>query len=216
MQRICTAGLLAIGILFLWSGPARALSLADAVAGGSFFSGNGLLEFSDFSASTVGSIPSDLSLYDITILDDGFILSGVFSAAGGEVGDMLLSYDVTSASPITQAHLGFNGQAIGQGAQAAVTETFTGLNESLFVYAIGDDGQQLEDSVLLGGEFGLEVFKDIQVDSSLIDGGAGGIATISLIRQTFDVPEPSVGLLSLLGVACLLTGRRLFETRSSR
>ncbi|MFQ5514844.1 MAG: PEP-CTERM sorting domain-containing protein [Myxococcota bacterium] len=211
MREILASGLLMTCLLVVGASPARALSLADLTPDASFGfnSGNGALSFDSFAATPAGSISSDLSLYQIIVLDDGFSLTGPFSAADGELGDMLLSFRVTATGPLTSVQLSFNGQAAGLGAQAGVTETFLGLNIGLQVRATGGGGLQLQDSAALSGPSQLEVvFKDILVDSTILGGGPGGSAQISLITQRFTVPEPASGLLLMLGVGTLAAWRR--------
>lgn len=215
-------------ITFAAAPDAHALKLDILADGGTLTSGNGILTFSDFEVITSGSVRSDLSLYDVRALVDGIAITGPFAAAGGNVGDMFLSFTVTSTQSITGASLRFNGAAAGVGASASVTESFAELEDAdLFVYSLGRRDRDLVDRTAIPGLTTLSVSKDILVDSGvsrvipvrdleklcvprkLWHKRGRGIAVISRIEQRFQtdgepVPEP-VGMLlfgtALLGIA---------------
>lgn len=214
--------------LFTVAAPdAHALKLDVLAAGGSLTSGNGVLTFSDFEVITAGSVRSDLSLYDVKALSDGFAITGPFSAAGGNVGDMFLEFTVTSTRAITSASLRFNGAAAGARASASVTESFEELEDAdLFVFSRGRRDRDLFDRTEINGLTTLHVSKDILVDSGvrrdisvkeledldvprkLWKKRGRGVAVISRIEQRFgtSAPEPSGMLLfgaALLGLAAV-------------
>lgn len=189
--------------------PARgsALSLGDV---DSFNSLNDQLTFSNFQVVASGSL-SSLPLTSILIVPTmsgfGFELVGPISANDGEIGDLLVRFDVDAVLPIVTALLSFNGAASGAGSGASVTETFDGLsNTQLFVFATGAGGLQLSDQASIPSLDHLRVTKDILVDSSTISGGPGS-AVISSITQEFVVPEPATALLVLLGLGTTLALR---------
>jgi hypothetical protein len=183
---------------------ARALGLDILAGGGTLTSDNGFLTFSEFEVITSGSVRSDLALYDVSALTDGLAITGPFAAAGGAIGDMFLSFTVTSTKAITNASLRFNGAASGAGASASVTESFEEIEDGdLFVYSLGKADRDLVDQGEIDDLTTLSVSKDILVDS-----GSSGIAVISRIEQRFttDAPEPAGMLLfgmAFLGIAAL-------------
>ena len=201
------------------------LTLGDLVNGtpDSFTSEDGVLTFSDFGVVQTGSLASfDLDNVQIMLTESGFGFSmvGPLSANDGEIGDLFVTFDVTSQLQIVGATLSFNGAASGIGAGASVVETFQGINDQAFVFVTGGGGIQLSDQVefnggvqpsgLGGGLLALTVTKDIILDSTLLAGGLGGTAEISIISQDFAViPEPSAGLLGLIGLSALVLVRRL-------
>ena len=74
--------------------PARALTLQDLNAGGSFASSDGRLTFAFDPGSVVpnGSLPGDLLDYLVTPIVGGFQVSGPMAAANGALGGLTLSY----------------------------------------------------------------------------------------------------------------------------
>ena len=201
------------------------LTLGDLVDGtpDSFTSEDGVLTFSAFGVVQTGSLATfNLDNVQIMLTESGFGFSmiGGLSANDGEIGDLLVTFDVLSQLPIVGAALSFNGAASGIGAGASVVETFQGINDQVFVFVTGGGGIQLSDQIefnggiqpsgLDGALLALTVTKDIILDSTLLLGGLGGTAEISIISQDFEViPEPSAGLLGLLGLSALVLVRRL-------
>jgi hypothetical protein len=205
------------------------LTLQEVIDGGGFSTTKGLV-FDDFNALISGDLAGQIDATDIhvVILNDGFLLAGPMTVAGGEVGDIVLTYSVSVESPhqgIASAELFANGIALGAGAQAAVDELLMANGEVVGTLSTLDTGgvfgdAVFYDSVIFGAPVpALEVVKDILLDSALIDGelegwlrrhfrhghgfaglfGHGGSARISLIAQRFEVaPEP--GTLAMLGL----------------
>jgi hypothetical protein len=201
-MRVCSYIL--VGLLFVGAGlnQASALSLDALDEGGSLESG--ALTFSDFDVVVTGAVSADLSLYDVSAIDDGFAITGPISAADGEQGDLFVEFTVSvSSGAISGVGLSFNGAAAGAGSDASVVETFEGISDlELFVFATGGGGLDLIDEADLSAT-SLRVAKDILVDST----EGGGIAVISRVEQTFEVvPEPAAAVLlgmGLVGVAFL-------------
>jgi hypothetical protein len=198
----------AAALLCLSPGRGAALSLGDV---DSFDSLNGQLTFSNFEVVATGSL-SSLDLTSILIVPTpsgfGFDLVGPISANDGEIGDLLVRFDVWAVLPIVRALLSFNGAASEPGSGATVTETFEGLNVQAFVFATGGGGLDLSDEASIPDLEHLRVTKDILVDSSTLS-GAPGSAVISVITQDFAlIPEPATVLLVLLGLGATLVLRR--------
>lgn len=105
MRKLCSScRLLAVAgtLLLFWvggAGPAEAatINLGDVTLGQSFTSGNGKLEFSNFSFDSPDCIdPSDITL---EILEDGVMLSGPVGAWGTETRTFSVDYRVTALDP---------------------------------------------------------------------------------------------------------------------
>ncbi len=189
------------------SGAAGALTLADLDGGETFNSGNGRLSFvfEMGSVTVVGDLNSDLSKYEIDILDTGFSIVGPIGVSDGNVGDLALRYTVmASLNPIASAALFFNGSALGSGSFAAISEDFLSngqLVADMLVLATGGGGSQKTDSAFFGPDvFSLDVVKDIQVNT--VD--AGQLAAISVVDQTYlTAPEPATLVLLGMGIVAL-------------
>jgi hypothetical protein len=185
---------------------AAPLTLADLNAGQIFPSLDGSLIFSfaPGSVTTSGSVTSPLSEYEVIVSDKGFDVVGAWSAFGGEVGSMQLTYNVSGQTlALASASLAFTAGAVGEGSLSAVDETL-GQVGSLAVHARDGDLMLLDSILLAGTDLSLSVTKDISVTSA-----AAGAATISLVSQEFEVvPEPGSAALMLLGAGGLLLLRR--------
>jgi len=196
----------------MWGSAAGALSLADAVSGVTLESG-GLL-FSDFQVAITGDLSSDLDDYAILGVGSGFTLTGDITQVFGESGTLTLSYQVSvldASQSITDALLSFDGQVLGPGAYAFVTEGvsdagFGGLG-SLFVFDFGAGGSQGTDAVGFANQTLLNVTKTIQLDAEAF---GALFATAGSIQQQFTVvPEPRTFATLGLGLFGLgIAGRR--------
>lgn len=189
-----------------------ALSLADAVAGATLESGG--LVFSDFQVAVTGDLSSDLDAYAVLGVGSGITLTGDITQVFGESGTLTLSYQVSvldASQSITGALLSFDGQVLGPGAYAFVTEGVSdagfGSLGSLFVYDFGAGGSQGSDAVGFADQTTLNVTKTIQLDAEAF---GALFATAGSIHQQFTVvPEPrtlATVCLGLLGLG--VAGRR--------
>ena len=208
---------LALALLLAMASPVRALTLQDLVSGDTLTTSNGLF-FHDFSLEITGHLSTSLSASDLSILTlpDGFRMVGPISAADGEVGNVLISYRVDSnlpIAPIIAASIVSNVAASGVGAQAAVDEFILSIPGGVPIALLsafdtgGTSGTPMfSDEAIFSPMPALKVEKSILVDSSLLGGGFGGSARLSVVDQRFEVvPEPtplvlmSLGLLGLAG-----------------
>jgi hypothetical protein len=174
------AFLLASCLWLTGAGRASAATLADLdcltnVACQSFDAGG--LHFDDFDVIVSGDLDRDPTAYAVSLLPDGFRLSGPIHASAREFGDIVLTYDLSSSLPgvgIGQAVLSFVAGAAGNGALAAVSEDFLTDGPdpiaSLFV-AVSTGVSILSDSMIFNPALGkLHVIKDI-----LVIGREGGL-----------------------------------------
>lgn len=208
MQRTRRIGLAAgLALLFAAQAPAaRALTLADLDAGGSF--GAGPLTFANFSVSVSGDLSLDLADYPVQVLADGFRLSGPLSAVLGDAGTLLLSYTVTAIDPIlVGASLLAPASTIGPGSLAWVGESLLDASSfpiaSLFVFDVEGVGANAFDATPFAPVSAIQVAKVVNVAS-------GFFAAIPLVEQRFlFVPEPLTLMLLTLGLGGLaLWGRK--------
>lgn len=203
--------------LLLLAFPAQGIPLSDLIGGPPVATGD--LIFDDFAASITGDL-QDASFYDVAFTSGGFDLTGPLGVADGEVGDLALTYSVSSANGIEGASLFANVASAGIGAQATVDEVLRTLAGdivgSMSVVSTGGLTAQsavtvFTDSTTFSPQARLEVVKDILLDSSLSSDASGGSARVSLVEQRFvaSVPEPTGALLFGLGCVGLhAAGRR--------
>jgi hypothetical protein len=218
-------GLLAgIAVLALGaSAQAASFSLQALVGGASFTSGNGLFSFSAFTANLTTGLDPDLTKYTVNVLDDGFELLGPIGAADGEQDDMFLTYEVEATQgKIVSATLYFNGQVAPpiNGVAASISEDWfdgAGLTnpvQSAFVARTGGGLDQPTATVGFGaGYTKLRAEKDILADARVLAADQtvtpGTVAAISVVRQTYAIPEPGTALLLAAGLAGLaVSGRK--------
>lgn len=194
---------------------AGAISLQQVIDDGGFTTSNGV-SFSNFSVSITGALSGSLTASQLDIAFEesatsaGFSLTGPISAADGELGDVFLSFTVTSSTGINGALLSSLGVASGgAGALASVDELIrTGSGVFLGLLSNFDTGGSgtgiFDDQISFAEQTTIRVMKDILVDSSIIGGGPGGSARISFVNQTFTlVPEPTTLLLVLGGLGAM-------------
>lgn len=184
--------------------------------------------FADF------SIVGDVAPHQVTVtaIQDtfgyGLRFSGGFVAVGNQITDFVLGFSVAVAPEaeewyISDVHLRFNGNYVGEGFAEIVEQVFAGgpipLGSLLGQLFVSNPPTILEDTFYLQ-----QPLKKIYVLKDVLLYGGGDVpphrrignvagtnrATISVIDQTFSqIPEPGTVLLvaaGLLGVA--LTGRR--------
>jgi hypothetical protein len=211
----------AILLAFALPAAAGAISVQQVIDDGGFTTSNGIT-FSNFSVSITGALAGSLTAADLELTFEesagsaGFSLTAPISAADGEVGDVFLSFSVTSAGPAIIGALlsSLNVADGGLGALASVDELIRGSGGALLgVLSTSDTGGPgagiFDDDLSFAAQTTIRVMKDILVDSSLLGGGSGGSARISFVSQTFVlVPEPATLLLVAGGVAALGWRRR--------
>jgi len=184
---------------------ARALTLADLDAGGSF--SVGALTFSDFEVLVAGDVSADLSEYPVQILADGFRLAGPLSVMFGEEATVLVSYVVEAAAGIDGASLFAPLVAAGPGSGALVSDSLLDGNgdplATLLALNVFGDGSDFSDSAGFVATTKLEVVKVLSLTS-------GVIAAIPHVDQHFSVvPEPLTLAMLASGLSGLaVAGRR--------
>lgn len=186
---------------------ARALTLADLDAGGSF--SVGALTFSDFDVLVTGDLSADLAGYGVQLLANGFRLAGPLSTVLDEEGSLLVSFAVEAAGSfaIDGASLFAPLVAVGPGAAALVSEAlFDGDGDplaQLLALDVFGSGSTVSDTTSFAGQARLLV-----VTAVVLGGGAFDAAPF--VEQRFSViPEPiTLALLAggLLGLG--VAGRR--------
>ncbi len=188
---------------------APALSLLNLNAGASFTSGDGNLMFSFEPGSIMlaGALSSDLSVYTVDVLSQGFRVTGPMAVADGGVGVLTLAYDVgTVAGTLATATLTSMPSASGLGALAFLGQSASGLGDLVNVATGGGLNIPAATLTAAGGSSS-QVLTSLQ----LLTLGAGQFAGATFFEQTFGiaVPEPSTGLLLLSGLLGLaLIGSR--------
>jgi hypothetical protein len=201
---------------------AHELCLGAVVGSGPFVVGD--LKWSNFEVTITGDLSADLSRYEISFSDHGFSLAGPLSAADGELGDLLLSYTVTSLThAFASATLFANNAASGTGAQAAVDEVITDAVNGIALGTLSTfdtgglpDEAVLQDSLSLGANIlSLSVVQNSLLDSSLVGPDLGGSARISFIEQRF-ATVPEVETAALLGLGLLGLARAGSRQRALR
>jgi hypothetical protein len=197
-------------LLVASGGPAQALSLQDLQGGGSFMAG-GLL-YDGFQVVISGDLDPDLSLYDVTVLPDGFCIMGPLAVQGGDAfGDLVIQYDVwakTPGQPISSAVLAFEASAVGPGALASVSEDYLSGDPhpiaSLLVIATPGLSIPSDEATFEPAVEHLHVVKDI-----ILLSGPDGSASIRAIYQRYPVPAPATSGLLGFGLAGLWAFGRL-------
>ncbi|HEX4170005.1 MAG TPA: PEP-CTERM sorting domain-containing protein [Bryobacteraceae bacterium] len=170
----------------------------------------GGMTFNDFTCSiTKGGFiatPSNCSqikVGTITTPGTGIEFNSGFSAAFGSFDDAVLSYKVSSDTGISNIGLNFDGDFLGLAVSSVVETVFSGGTEvGQATVSCSPFGCNDSDTISLNGSYNnLSVEKDIYVGASYI-----GIATDSIIDQTFDASAPEPSSFMLLGTAFLGVG----------
>lgn len=174
----------------------------------------GDLTFDNFTYLASGDMPTPEQINVDALGDTGIRFTGPFLDLPGGVGngasDATLAFTVTSGSLIDGVTLSGNPSVLaGPGSgSASVTETFVGIaNAKLDIFDI-TTGLNTIDSVSIPGTNSLSVIKDIL----LFTADPEQEATLSVIDQSFSIPEPSSSSLCLLagfvGIAAVRKKRR--------
>jgi hypothetical protein len=200
---------IALAIAFAAGVPqsARALTLADLDAGGSF--SVGALTFSDFDVLVAGDLSVDLADYGVQLLADGFRLAGPLSTVLDEEGTLLVSFAVEAAGSfaIEGASLFSPLVAVGPGAAALVSDAiFDGDGNplaQLLALDVFGFGASPSDAASFAGQAKLQVVKAVAL-------GGGVFSAAPHVDQRFSVvPEPLTLAMLASGLVGLgVAGRR--------
>jgi hypothetical protein len=187
---------------------AATYSLKDLTNGTitSITSGNGQLTFSNFDVTKLKKLNSDLSRYSVETTTDGIILtSSEFAASTGGLRRLDLSYTVSAVSgTIIGADLDM--VATRQSGRVKVEKDITAHDPNsdagTFLVTVLTGGvSHLSDSDTFSpGETSFDVEEQIRIKK---------VSTLTSVRNSFTVPEPTTLSLLVAGVAGLaLYGRR--------
>lgn len=163
--------------------------------------------------------PNNCGQIDATSSGGNLLLQSGFVAAGGSFDDALISYHVSATNPIDSVDLGFNGTFLGL-AVSSVTETVHSgsllgpvvgfLTVSCTPFAtcdLQDPPFESPPDIPLTGKF-----TDLFVTKDIVVAAGEGLATISLITQSFhQVPEPASMAIfgsALVGIGLLRRRRK--------
>jgi hypothetical protein len=217
----------AFALLLGASGAAQALTLADLTGGASFSTSDGTLTFHDFQVTlpgTVGSAANAFAGLDLSIIEVEALPSVGFGfkvlefdaplvVAGDQIGQMVLSYQVTAnpTARITGVGLRFTGTAIGTGASARIDEivSFDGGSVELNAVRVSGGEQDPDDSASLpapAASIGVE--KTITLD---VSGRTASLAQLSEFEQRYSiapVPEPGAFLIFGGSLALIVSASR--------
>jgi hypothetical protein len=203
--------------MFAFSNQAVATPLSTLVAsGGQIVVGDKTFDDFTVSVSGTGAYIANPAALDVsgTVLggEQGIQISGLLAALSNRVSgsnvQVVIGYDVTVTDPVMRIDdisLSFNGVATTSTGFAKVDEIAVIPGPVTVGAAHVATPAPLSDHAFLSGQFAsLHVEKTIT-----LNGGENGIATISLITQTFSqVPEPATLALLGLGVLPLVRRRR--------
>jgi hypothetical protein len=186
---------------------ARALTLADLDAGGTF--SVGALTFSDFDVLIVGDLSADLADYGVQLLGDGFRIAGPLSTLFDEEATLLVSYvvEATGSFGIEGASLFSPLVAAGSGAAALVSDSIFDADGNplaqLLALNVFGVGSTLSDSASFAEQAKLEVVKVVAL-------GGGVFSSAPHVDQRFfAVPEPiTLAMLASGLVGLAVAGRR--------
>jgi hypothetical protein len=181
-------------------GPASAVTytLNELVNGSvtSFASENGLLTFSDFDVKRLKKLDGNLSLYTVTPVADGFVLtSSAFVANSGGLKKLDLAYKVKANSGlITGADMAIAG-SLGTPASGRVKvekdiDDPTSDEGTFLLTLLRNNGSLLVDSdTFAPGVLQFEVEESIRIKK---------VATLSSVRNSYTVTVPEPTELTLL------------------
>jgi hypothetical protein len=170
--------------------------------------------YSDNSDTNIDLVAANVNITALSnVVGFGVSFTEPLSAAGVDDKHIMLQYTVLVTDPnfrISDIHLSITGVAFGNGFGQAdedvFNDAFNGNNVGHLHASI--PGASTDQADIVPTETQLWVQKDVEVNG----GGAGGVASITIIDQTFSqVPEPSTVLLvglGLLGLAAVNRKRR--------
>jgi len=199
---------LALAMMLLLAGPAAAVSYTlDQLVNGtveSFQSDNGLLTFSDFEITKLKKLSGNLSLYTVTVVDDGFELSSsAFEATGGGLKKLNLTYKVTAnVGLITEASMVMDAtRTTGRVKVEKDIEDPNSDQGTFLLTLLRHNVSLLEDSDTFDGATSFEVEEHIRIKK---------VSTLHSVRNSYTVvPEPAELSLLMAGISGLVwIGRR--------
>ncbi len=193
-------GALALFLTLGLASGSQALSLLDLDAGHSFASGDGslLFAFDPGSITLAGSLASDLSLYVVDVLSQGFQIRGPLAVADGATGLLFADYRVKATAGLLGG-AGLESQLAVRGATAlALLAVDVGGLGNLLNAATGGGLLLPSDVLAAAGPAGTTV----RTALSLQTNAPGQLASLVAFVQTFElsIPEPSQSLLLLAGM----------------
>jgi PEP-CTERM motif len=173
--------------------------------------GNFSFSYSDNNSSNIDLVAANVNVTALSnVVGFGVSFTEPLSAAGTDDKHIMLQYTVLVTDPnfkISDIHLSITGAAFGNGYGNAdedvFNDAFNGNNVGHLHASI--PGASTDQADIVPTETQLWVQKDVEVNG----GGAGGVASITIIDQTFSqVPEPSTVLLVGLGLLGLVAVNR--------
>jgi hypothetical protein len=198
-----------VAVCSLSASPAKATLLSNLLAGDTILVGDKL--FSGFTYSFTGNMPPPDQVNVVPYTDPqgnfGIEFNGSFLDFVNNGGsDALVDFTVTVTDPnkvIVGVNLSGNPSVLGGPGVMAVTETFLPhINDgSLNIYDIVIGATRLSDSVLFN-----QGFSTLRVQKDILGFSNGGVASMSVLRQTFVqaqgpiIPEPATVTLMSLGL----------------
>jgi hypothetical protein len=176
--------------------------------------------FCNVQFSTPGvTTPNNCSEIDVVTLNDGIKFQADFFADENSAIDVLLGYTVESPQPINNIGITFDGDFTGD-ALASVTETVRdAANDQIIGQFTVSNSPELTDlqdpqlEPLLQGDVALSrAVTKATVEKDILVNAFDGTASISMITQTYQIPEPGTiaGLLAVgsFGVGAILKRHR--------
>jgi hypothetical protein len=204
MTTLRSLGVIGILVFALASSSSAATYTLDELVNGSvssFQSDNGLLTFSNFEITKLKKLSGDLSLYTVTTVDDGFVLSSsAFTANSGGLKRLRFTYTVSAkqGALITGAELAMEGtRETGRIMVDKEIDSPTNNEGTFLLNLLKKDTSILSDSdEFVPGESLFEVEEQIRIKK---------ISSLTSVRNsyTLNVPEPPTLSLLLAGVVGL-------------